>query len=835
MRYVPNWWPAVRTDVRYALRGLRRAPLFTAVTVLSLALGIGAATTMVSVTDAVDVRPLAFPHAERLVWLHETAPAGNPACDGFLGCSTGASTAAIADWRAQGRALDAIGALGYRPRRLVRGDAAEPLRGADVSAALFSVLGTPPLFGRTLTAADEAPGSEPVVVLGHELWRTRFGGDPIVLGTRVTLLDDFTEREERFTVVGVMPPTFRLLSTEAWTPMRERGLYAPTQRDARQVLAIGRLASGRTIPEADAEVRTIAGRAATAYPESSAGWSAGAVPFDAALQLRFNQLGGTGTRVGLSRSLLLAVVALVLLVAAMNVAILFLVRATMREHALAVRQALGATRGRLVRLLLAEAMVVAFAAGALGLAIAAWGVRVVGRGLLLDTAGIPVRLDARVLGVALAVTLVTALGAGLLPSWRGARRAIGGALRTVRLDATGRRHRMLGRDALVVCEIAAGLFLLSCAGLLAKELRRLQDEPGFETRGLYAMELALPPRDQRDVLRQRLLADEALARADRTPGAQATAVMTADVVPATPDGLDAPPRDEARPRKLRISAGFFRTLGAPVLRGREFTAADRAGSPPVVVVDARAASTYWPGVDPIGRRIMYRDSVVGDVTATVVGVVGVVKYGSRLTSTLFDPARPHLYRPIAQAPAPPWRVTLELFVRSELPAGQVVPALRRMVHDLAGRPVDRFEARAEEARVREELRQQRFNAAAVGTFALFGLFLAALGLYGVVAYTVTTRTREIGVHVALGAARARVLWLVGRRGAALALAGLTVGAAGSWAGTRILGAMLAGTEATDATVFAGSAATLAVVALIASLVPAHRATRVDPATVLRSE
>lgn len=828
--------PALLDPLRLTLRRLRRAPAFTAVTVLSLALGIGAAATMFSVVDAVDFRPLPFPDAHRLVLLHETAPAGSPACGPVLGCMSGTSTQTAADWRAQSRTLAAVGVLGYHPRRLWHGDEREPLRTADVSPDLFTVLGTRPSLGRPLIPADAAPGSEPVIVLGDALWRGRFGATPGIVGTRVRLDDPMTEREETFTVVGVMPPGFGVLSTQAWTPLRAEGVFAPTHRDRRLVVALGRLAPGRTVTDADVEARTLASRFAAAYPATNAGWSAGAVPFRGTLEVKLNQLGGVGGAAGLSRFLLLGVVGLVLLVAALNVAILASVRAGARAQELAVRGALGASGARLARGLLAESLCLCAGGGVLGVMLAVAGTRVVARGLLLDGVGIPITVDGRVLLFALGLTGATTLVTGTLPALCALRRAAAGALRVHTAAALGPAGRDWGRGALATAEMAGALVLLTAAGLLGRELLRLRfTAPGFDPSHLYAIDLAPPERGPQTLPAQWRFADAASARLAAATGATTVALQANDVVPVVDVTAGIPRTALPSLARTRVSAGFFEALRVPVLRGRTFTAEDRWGTAPVVVVDATAAAALWPGRDPVGERVTFNDSTTGTSLATVIGVVGAVRYASPLASTLVLPAVPNVYRPLAQASAPRSRFALTAFVRSTQPAGRLLPALRRTTRDLTGASVDPGAVRSEEARLTGELQQQRFSAAALGAFAAFGLGLAALGLYGVVASGVASRTREIAVRVALGATPRDVLRRVTGQGLALGVVGMVGGLAGSLALARVFQAVLVGTAPFDPAVFVGSAVVLAAVAGLACVVPARRAARVEPATALRSD
>lgn len=826
----------IPSSFRLTLRSLRRAPVYATVSLLSLALGIGSVTTMFSVVDAVDLRPLPFPSAERLVMLQEIAPNGSPDCGGVFGCRTGTSTLMASEWRQQSPSLEAVGVLGYYPRRLISGDVSESLRSADVSASLFNVLRTPAALGRALVPSDEQSGSEPVVVLSHALWMRAFAGDRGILGRRLVLRDEFMQRETPYTVVGVMPTSFGLLSTEIWTPLKADGMLAPTHRDRRFALALGRLAPHHTLAAATVEAQTLAARLAAANPETNTGWSATIIPFTGSLEVQFFQLGGAGFTAGLSRFLLLAIVSVVLLVATLNVAILSALRTHQREGELAVRRALGASAGQLARQIGSEVVCLALGGGVLGILLAFVGVGAVARGLQLDRVGIPIAVDGRVLFMAMVLTGISALIAGTIPALWSARRSALGALRAAAAGAGGQSGARRSRAALVVAEIAGALMLLTTAGMLSREFVSLRYRAaGFDAQDLYAADVAAPRAASLTLAEQLRFLERGRTSVATAVGVPAIATQANDIVPVTEVSGRAAGTPVPRMAGARVSGNYFATLRVPVRRGRSFSLEDREGNTPVVIVDSLAALMLWPGLDPIGQRLTFSDSATGRTIATVVGVVGTVRDASQLSSTLLLPPVAHTYRPLAQAPAPTARLAATLFFRSSRPAGQVLPSLRRTIFQLSEAPVDPRTVRAESARLSDELRQQRFSATSLGIFAFFGLSLSALGFFGVVASDAARRRRELAIRLALGATPKRVVQRFVARSVAVCAIGVAIGLAGSFALTRVMRATLVSTAAVDPWVFGGSTLLLTAVAIVASGIPAWRTARAMPASMLRSE
>jgi predicted permease len=815
-------------DIRQALRSLRRTPGFTVMVVLSLAVGVGGTTTMFSVVDAVDYRPLPFPSAERLVTVHEVAPAGSPYCRPTLGCElTQTSLLTASDWQDQFTTLDAVAMVRlFAEARWRQGDESEPIRLVEVSGNLFSLFGARPFLGRGFLPSELLPGAEPVLLLSYEFWRSRFGGDPSVVGTRISMID-LTRRSERaFTIVGVMPKRFRVLAEEAWSPVLPLQISGVDPRRLPEVLVLGRLATGRTVAEARAEARTIAARLSAVYPETNAGWTAEVHPFSGPAAFEFWSFGEIRTP-GRGRHLLLGVVSLVLLVAALNVAALFLVRGLARQQELAVRRALGAPRARLARQLVIEGLCATGAGGGLGVLLSIWGVRVVRAALSIDAFPFQIGVDARALSFAVLVTVATGLAVSTLPALRLSGLDPAATLREHALRSPGLR-RSRTRRVLIGIEIACALMLLNGAGLVTKELRRLRyDEPGYDPNGLYELRLPLPAEAVREPTRQQAIAVQVLDGIRGTPGVEAASLGALS-------RLDLPERPGLLPSNahLAVSPEFFRTSRIRILRGRTFDSSDALGAPLVAILDENAARRLWPGEDAIGRSLVLRHGRGPVISVNVVGVAARSKL-FWFTSLTSDP-QPLVYRPIAQS----WdqaRGAVNVYARLTGDANRTLPALRTVLYQASGKPVDRTEVVSLEGKIATELRQQRFDTSALNTFALFALLLAGMGIYGVVANTVTQRSRELGIRMALGADRASVLILVTRQALALAVAGTLGGIGGSLALTHVLASFLGDTSPTDVAVFTISAATLVMVAVVASLVPARTAVAVDPVTSLRAE
>ena len=804
---------ALAGEVRLALRRLRRSPSFTAAAVLTLALGIGANTALFSLADAALLRPLPYPTAERLMMVWETQPNHGKTRERV-------SAANFLDWRRESRSFDAMAAWSAWGFALTGEGEPEELSSVRVSPGLFDLLGVAPALGRGFLPAEETTGRDRVVVVSHGFWAGRLGGDPRAIGRTLTL--DGQPHE----IVGVMPPGFRFpddASVALWNPLAFDASELTTRAE-RRFNVIGRLAAGSTADEAAAELQLLARRLADAHPETNAGWSIAAAPAVEAVV--------AGGRTALT--LLLGTVALVLLLACSNVGHLLLARSLDRCGELAVRVALGGSPMRLIRLLAVEsgALVILGAIG--GVALAAWVVPLVHAadpGLLprwRDAA-----VDERILLLTMALLLPVAFVCGVLPALS----AIGLVGRTAAPSAGPRhtvgRERGRVRRALIVAEVALAAVLLALAGLHLRSLARLQQvDPGFDPeRVLTATIFPSGPRYSSDTGQIAFFAGLLDRLARRPDVASAGAVTT---LPMNPVGIDydlpfsadgSPPASPAELQEVdfRVVAGdYFATLGVPVIRGRSFDVRDREGGAPVVVVNRTLANRHYPGENPIGRRAWIGGGI-GE--ATIVGVVGDVRHRSLA-------ARPkaELYVPFRQYP----HGGMTVVVRGSADPAGLARAVKDDVYALD--PAQPITALTTLPTLRRgDLAPRRFNLLLLGGFAALALLLSGIGVYGIIAYTVSGRTREIGIRMALGAVgrdihRALLAPTVG-----LALLGATIGGIAAALVARRLAPDLYQVEPHDPLTFAGVALVLLAVATAACAIPARRAARVDPLVALRSE
>jgi putative ABC transport system permease protein len=799
-------------DLRYALRAMRRTPGFTAVALLTLALGIGANAAIFSVINAVLLRPLPFSEPDRLVGVFSL----------MQGERAVLSPRNFLDVREQSKSFGALAA--YYPDGFALSGGGEPehLDGVRATADFFRVLGVKPLVGRTFRPDENQPGRERVAVLGYDLWQRRFGGDRGLVGRTVTL------EGLPYVVVGVMPQGFAYPEKrEMWVPIAfDTSFTGQSNRGAYYISAIGRLAPGATPERAAAEVAGIAGRLARAYPEANAGVGGTALPLAEAL------VGGIRG----SLLVLLAAVGLVMLIACANLANLLLSRAAARQGEMAVRVALGAGRRRIVRQMLTESVALSLAGAALGLVVARWGAAFL---VSLKPRGIPrldgVGVDGTVVAYTAGVAVLTGILFGLAPALQAARGQVALALREGGRGMGAGRGSSRVRGALVVAEMALAVMLLAGAGLLIRSFAALRVvDPGFRTAHALTFRVALPDSryakdPQVDGFYSRLLEE---TRA--LPGAAQVGAVSALPLSGssfnfsfTVDGRPKPaPGTEESLETRAITPGYLAAMGIPVLRGRGFTESDRAGAPPVMLLSRSAARRFFPGEDPLGKRIVLgwsRDTV--HVAGTVVGVVGDVKL-----SRLEDEAPPHIYLAHHQVPTQ----AMSVVVRTSGDPLSLAPSVRRVVGALdPSVPVNRLQTAAQ--LVSDSVSQRRFYMLLLTLFAALALALAGVGIFGVVSYTVVQRTREIGIRMALGAAPGRVLHEVVKRGVGLAGMGVAVGVVLALAATRTLSGLLYGVGPGDPATLAATVLVLGGAALAASWIPARRATRVDPITALRAD
>ncbi len=794
-------------DLRYTARTLRKAPAFTAAAVLTLALGIGANTAIFSVVNAVMLRPLPFGAPDRLVQIAEKNDKLNLQ---FFG----ASVLNYLAWKEQNRSFEQMGIIGFATFSLTGKGDPEQLTGTTVSPSLFPLLGIRPLLGRAFREGEDKPGSPPVAMLSESLWKSRFAADRGVVGSQVNL------NGIAYTVVGIAPPALAVFTTgDVWIPYT-----LDLKNEARLnhvVNAVGLLRSGVTLQQAQSEMDVVARRVGTQFPEVK----------DWGIQLRTFYHWFVPDQLRTALLVLLAAVAFVLLIACANVANLLLSRAAARQKEIAVRVAMGATRGRLLRQLLTESLMLSLLGGVTGIVAAAWAVHAMSASLPPNL--LPVKdlnVDATVLAFALGATLVTGFLFGLAPAWQTAKTDLNSILKQGGRSGTGGTRPLL-RNALVACELALATMLLIGAGLLMQSLLRLQQvNLGFRPDHVLTFQLALPaakyPPAPSWAFYQQLLQN---LRA--IPGVQNAALSTGlpmgggnyTRTPTAPVGRSLLPAGTAIKIDWRsISPGLFQTLAIPLLKGRDFNDHDTAGAPLVAIVSQETVKRLWGTEDPLGRVIR----VVGSGKEfTVVGVVGDVRL-----SALGEEPIAEMYFPAAVRLA----ALMDVAVRTQGKPEEALAAIRRTVRGLDSElPV--ATVRTLDQWVEGNAAQPRLNSALLAVFACVALLIAAVGIYGVLSYSVNQRSREIGVRMALGAPRAAVLRMIVGEGMRMGIAGIAAGLLGAVAVSRVLSSMLFGVQARDPLTFASVAAILIVIALAACYFPARRATAIDPVIALRED
>ena len=809
-------------DLGYALRSARRNPGFTLVAVLTLTLGIGANTAVFTVVDNFLFRPPPFEHVERLMSIRDV----NPAQGWTVEDNVAGSPGNFLDWRAQSRSFDHL--IAWRnwfysvagPEG--RNPIPEQIRGVRISPSFFTMLGVQAVLGRTFVPEEEQPGRERVVILTDGLWRRRYGGDPGIVGE--TLLID----GQPFTVIGVLPRGFYFLQPdfEMWMPFAVDEDFRG--RDEHSISVWARLAPGVSRETAQAELDTITRRLETAYPDTNAGWGAAVVP------VYPQRYGGTLER---SLAVLLGAVACLLLIACANVANLLLVRAGVRQRELAVRTAVGASRGRLIRQLLAESGLLAMLGGAGGLVLAGIGIRFLTPLVpLVSTYTHPSPpIDDRVLAFVTAAVMLTTLLFGLLPAIR--------TSRTDTLRVTASPGRWSAGRALLVVELALSVMLLGGAALLIQSLWNLQRvDPGFRTDRLLTMQVWLPERKYPSPGSVRTFGDEVLRHVEGVPGVRSVSTVNTRPFLGWFLGLDVevpgylPPEtmDEGDLLAYRVvSNRYFETLGAELLQGRAFSTADGPDGAAVAVVNEAAAARYWPEVEPLGRQLRPRFQPgpapwVPDGRNDWFTVVGVVR--DFREHQVEEPVVPVIYLSQRQNPSR----LMSLIVSTEGPATGLANAVQREVRAVDGE-LGIYDLETMDAILSDVVALPRFNALLMWVFASLALALAAIGVHGVTSHLVTRRTREFAIRIAVGAHPADLLRSVASETAVVSAAGILVGLAGSLLLARTIAGVLHGVAATDATILIGASGAVLAVALAACCRPAWHAMRVDPMRVLRAE
>ena len=808
-------------DIRYAVRSLRATPGFTTVAVMILALGIGANTAIFSLVSSVILQALPFPQPERLVMVwNDLRSTGGPA-------RTEPTLAQFVDWRERSTSFDDLAVYLSLDYNLTGDGEPERLAGVRTTTNLFATLGLQPVLGRTFVAEDEGPDALPVAVVSTTLWQRRFGADPGLVGRTITL--DGLRR----TVIGIVPPDFRYPNpeTSVWVP----AAFTPdelAQRGNFIYYVIGRLKAGVTPSTAEAELTAIAN---TAQPPA-----AGARPAAQIAVAGLKEQLTYFTRTRPTLYLLLAAVAALLLITCANMANLLLARGATRHQEVAVRKALGAGSGRVLGQLLTESAVLATAGLVVGVALAVLSFRYLGRLLpaVLPNAA-SLGLDWRVLAFTASLAVVTVLLFGVGPAAFAARAELAGALKTKSATTTVSAGRL--RNALVVAEIAFTVVLLAAAGLLLRSYATvLAVDPGFRADHLLVAETVLSPTQYADPAARSDFYRRVLERVRALPGVAAAGY--ASFPPLTIRGGKAYVRVEGQPAPRPedtqkqivsdrvVTPGYLETLGVPLLRGRPLDARDDANAPLVALINDAMAQQLYPGVDPVGRRFRFGPEGAEAPWITIVGIVGNMRQMG-----LDVPAEAELYLPTDQI-----RVPLAFFwprhlvVRTQGDPAALASAVRRAVWDIdASQPVSSVRTMSDV--LDADLASRDTQLTLLGVFALLATVLSAVGLYGVLAYTVTQRTAEIALRMALGAQVTNVVRAVVRSALGLVAVGVALGLIGALAGTRVLASFLYGITATDPLTLASVVAVLVLVALTAGYVPARRAARVDPAAALRGE
>jgi putative ABC transport system permease protein len=811
-----NVFADLRQDLRYGLRTLAKNPAFTSIAIVALALGIGANSAIFSVVDAVLLRPLPFTKPEQLVMLWENAthlgfPKNTPSPANFL------------DWQKQASAFTGMAAMVERSFNLTGVGEPERLDGRRVSANLFELLGVPAVLGRTFVPDDDRPGTH-VVLLSYSLWQRRFGSDPSVIGRALTL------NGESYTVIGIMPrfvqlPGFANRNDQLWVPIAFPPEEA-SQRGNHFLEVIARLKPGITLKQAQAEMDTIAARLAQQYPDYNTRTGAVVLP------LHEEVVGDIKPAL----LILLGAVGFVLLIACANVANLLLARAAVRQKEIALRLALGASRSRLTRQFLTESVLLAMFGAGLGLLLALGGIRILKTFIPATILQVQtINIDARVLIFTAVVAIVTGIAFGLAPALQASHLNLNDTLKEGGRDTGGGSKGNRLRGLLVISEVAVSFVLLIGAGLLINSFFHLRNlEPGFRADHLLTMKVDLsevkyPNRDRRAAF-----FDEVIRRVRALPGLRSAAVAgnlpltyNGDSMNISVEGLPDPPPDQ-RPDVIyrAIGPGYFGTMGIPIIRGRDFTDQDKGDSTNVVVISEKTAQHFWPGQDPIGRRLKPGSSTSNTPWREVIGIVKDVRQNDFIATPKMQMY--FTYRQLKDLA--PNALVVRTGIEPMSLAASVRDAIWSVDKDQTVADIDTMEHIVAEAVAR-----QRFSMLLLGLFAALALLLASVGIYGVMSYSVAQRTHEIGIRIALGARPGDVLQMTITQGLKLVGAGMILGLAAAFLLTRVLQSLLFGISATDPVTFFGISLVLLAVAILASYLPALRATKVDPIIALRAQ
>jgi putative ABC transport system permease protein len=800
-------------DLRFAVRSLLKRPALTIIAIVTLAIGIGANSAIFSTINALLLKPLPFPDPERVVALWDKVPSRGVERNEV-------SVANYLDWRAQNKSFEQLGIYRWWSTNLTGADSPERVQGFQVTPNFLDVVGVKPMMGRGFSAEEDQPGKDAVTLLTYSLWQRRFGADPNIVNKTIA-----TNGVAR-TVIGVMPPDFNYpKGAEIYAPLAITPELA-RNRGNHSYLAIGRLKPGISLPGAQADLDVIASQLEKQYPEENTGRGVVIYPI----------LEDTVRMYSTALWVMMAAVGFVLLIGCANVANLMLARATGRQREIALRAALGASRFRIIRQLLTESVLLGVLGGALGVLVAYWGVDAIrtsspGEAAHFAPGWNHLGINLPVLAFTLLLSVFSGVLFGLAPAWQLSRPDLNTALKEGGRQGGAGSHRL--RGLLVVSEVALSLMLLISAGLLIRSfLQLVKTDPGFNADSLLTMNLVLPAAKYKDEPQRAAFYSELMRRVEGLPGVESAAAVnhlplggsnssTSFLVEGVPEP---PPGQEFGGRYRVCTPDYFKTMGIPVLKGRAFTDQDKAGAPPVIIVNETLARKYWPESNAIGKRMRYTGPLAENPWMQVVGVVKDVKHEMSL------PITEDFYIPHAQDA---WQ-SMVLVAKTKVEPAAMAAPIRQQVWSMdKDQPV--FDVRTMREVRAISLALYSFSSVMLSIFAGVALLLAAIGIYGVMSYAVTQRTQEIGIRMALGARGMDVLKLVVRNGMALALIGVAVGLTGAYALTRLLGSLLVGVKPTDVVTFTVVTFGLLLIALLACFIPARRATKVDPIVALRYE
>lgn len=806
-------------DLRFGLRVLVRKPAFSLIALFTIALGIGANSAVFSVVNALLLRPLPYPNSEQLVMVWGKIPSNG--LD-----KLNASAAEFVDYRDRNQSFSAVATYASIGRNLTGAGEPQRITVTFVTASFFSVLGTKPAYGRTFLDAEDQPGHNEVVILSYGIWQRLFGGDQNIIGQNITL-DGISQ-----TVVGVMPADFQFPDSETaiWKPIAfTADDIGENNRGSHYLDLIARVKPGISIEQAQADVSSIAAQMQLEHPgnyKENSGWGATVVGLHEEMVGDMRQM----------LLFLLIAVVLVLLIACANVANLLLTLAASRQREIAIRSALGAGRWRTIRQLLIESLALSLTGGALGILLAWWGTDLL---ISFGPESLPrlneISVDGTVTGFTFAISLLTGLIFGVVPALHASKINLNDSLKESSGKMTEGKSRLRLRGSLVASQIALALVLLVGTGLLIKSIIKLhQVDIGIDPSNVATLRVSLPESKYAEPQKQRAFFDQLIKKIESLPNVKSAGIV--NFLPLSGTGSQRNTSVEGKPEnpvnvQFRISTpDYFRAMGIELRRGRLFDESDRENTPYVTVVNETHARTFFPDEDPIGRRIKMGGTDSPFRWLTIVGVIKDIKHRGLETE-----ARPEMYVPYSQPPLPNWNVqSMFLAVRTESDPQNLIPFMRNAVHEIdLQQPV--YSVSTMQGLIAKSTSQRRFNLLLMGIFSALALLLAAIGIYGVMSFTVTQRTQEIGIRVALGAQTRDVTAMIIKQGMTFALIGVVTGIAASFALARLIENLLFKVSATDTATFIIIPSLLIGVALLASYLPARRAAKTDPIVALRRE